>query len=699
MATLQKIRNNAGLLVSIVIGLALLAFIMGDLFKPGSSLLGSQTDVAEIAGKAVPVQLFQQKIDNNIENYKRNYGQSSLDANTMNNLRNQTWEQMVRAYVMEDEYAELGLSISSDELFDMVQGNNIHPQIKQVPIFQNQETGVFDRNLVIQFLKNMELDPTGQAQSTWLAFEKAIAEEKQNSKYNTIIQKGLFVTNKEVEQYAIDKNTKINFDYTVLNYSTVADSTINITDADINKYYKENKDKYKQEEECEINYVTFPVVASQYDDDETKEKITELIKDFKEVKNVEQYVNLNSDKRFGGKFLSKEEMPEQLTSLFDEPIGTVVGPYKEGNSYNISRIVKFENIPDSVKASHILIRYDKSIDEINAFADSLMQLINKGESFAELAKKYSTDGSAEKGGDLGWFKQGAMVKPFNDSCFFGNKGDLVKANTQFGLHIIKITDQGKKQKKAQFATVTRNIEAGSKTYQQTYAEASKFGSANRTFDTFIKSAEKENLNIRFAKFGKNDQYVANLENPRPMIRWAFETDEGNVSEIFEFGNIYVVATVKKHFEKGTTPLEAVRMDIEREVRRQKKAAELTKQLKEKENGANTLQALANNINAEVKECTNADFSSYSLPGLGFEPDVQGSITVVDKNKLSEPIDGIRGVYVVNVKSRIDTSDKTNAEREREKSYLYSLISSRVRYEVYNAIKKNTEIKDNRARFY
>ncbi|MFA6402271.1 MAG: SurA N-terminal domain-containing protein [Salinivirgaceae bacterium] len=234
MATLQKIRNNAGLLVSIIIGLALLSFILGDLLTSGNTLFNkSQNNVAEIAGKSIPIEMYQGKIDENLENYKRQTGQSSLDQPTMDRLQDQTWEQLVRDFAMEDELAELGITICGDELFDMVQGNNIDPQIKQIPIFQNQETGQFDRTLVLQFLKNMEQDPTGKAQSSWNAFEKALAEEKINQKYNTLIEKGLFATTIQAKKEVVNKNLKSDFDYVTIKYNSVSDSSISFSEKDL----------------------------------------------------------------------------------------------------------------------------------------------------------------------------------------------------------------------------------------------------------------------------------------------------------------------------------------------------------------------------------------------------------------------------------------------------------------------------------
>jgi len=696
MATLQKIRNNAGLLVSIVIGMALLAFILGDLLKAGGSIFGSSTtDVAEIAGKSVPVQLFQQKIDENIENYKRNYNQSSLDQATIENVQDQTWEQVIREYIMLDEFAELGIEVSGDELFDMIQGNNIHPQIMQIPIFKN-EAGQFDRNRVIQFLKSMELDPNQQV--IWTSFEKGLAQEQLNTKYNTLIQKGLFITKAQAKAEADAKNTKISFDYVALNYTTIADSAVSFTEDELEAYYKKNINKYKQKEECEINYVTFPVIASTEDDLQTKELIEDLIEEFTSIENVEQFVNLNSDLKFNGKYFAQTELPASIDSLYEAEEGAVFGPYKEDNAYKIARVVKFENIPDSVKARHILIRPEQmGPDAALALADSLLDLVKKGGDFAELAKEYSQDGSAQDGGDLGWFGEGAMVKPFNDACFFGKVGDIATVQTQFGVHVLEVTNQAKASKKVQVAVLSRNIEPSSKTFQNTYATASKFGGSNRSYDAFMNAAMKENLNARYAKFGENDRRVANLESPRQMIRWAFKTSEGEVSDIFELGDTYVVAAIKKKYKEGTAPLENVLVDVEREVKKLKKAEVLIKKLNDAKANASTLQTIASNVGSEVKSSSNADFSALSIPGLGVEPQVQGTIASLEKDGISSPIEGQKGVYIVQVKNIITPPENNNIEGQRNS--LATSLASRVRYEVYNAIKESAEIDDNRSTFY
>ena len=697
MATLQKIRNNAGLLVSIIIGLALLSFILGDLFTSGDTLFNrSRYNVAEIDGKSIAVDEFQRKIDENVENYKRQTGQNGLDQATTENIQEQTWNQMIQDYIMGAQLDELGLDISGDELFDMVQGNNIDPQIKQIPIFQNQQTGQFDRALVLQFLKNKEQDPSGNAQASWSAFEKALVQDKINQKYNTLIEKGLFATSIQAKKEMENKNTKADFDYVTIKYNSVSDSLISFTEKELEKYYDEHKDKYEQKETREIVYVTFPVVASDDDDKDTKKWIEGMKSEFSSTENNEQYISLNSDVPFDGNYYSKAELPESIAFLFDSPVGTTYGPYKEADAYKISKVVDFKSLPDSVKARHILIKPEAGVNAM-AKADSLLALIKKGGNFAELAKTNSSDGSASQGGELGWFPAGAMVKPFNDACFFGKKGDLLTVETQFGAHVIEILDQSKKSNKVEIATLVRTISPSSKTYQLTYAKASKFGASNRDIASFLAAADKEKLTVKVASLKRDDKQVAKIENSRSLVRWAYSAEKGTVSEIQEFGDLFLVSGLKEVQNEGIASFKVVRSEVEREVKKEKKAAYLIEKMSNAGKSASTLQAIATSLQTEVKEVSNASFAGYTIPGIiGGEPELQAAMLSLPVNKISEPIEGRSGVFVIQVKN---IQKPSSADPSIEKAALARSYRSRVNYQVFEAIKEASKIEDRRSNFY
>lgn len=657
-----------------------------------------QNTIAEIAGQTVPIQLFQAKVDENIENYKRNTGQSTLDQATIENLQDQTWEQIVRDYLMTDQLEELGIGLSGEELFDMVQGNNIDPQIRQIPVFQNPETGQFDRNRVVQFLQTMDLDPSGNQKASWTGFEAALMEQKISEKYNTLISKGLYVTSNEAKDELANKTASYDFDYIKVPFTTVADSAISISESDIKTYYANNKEDFKQEESREINYIVFPIIASVEDEAAIKKELSGLTGDFEAEENSESFVKLNSDAPFNGQYLTQSELSVETQSLFDAEEGTVYGPYKEGNAYKLAKVVSFKNIPDSVKARHILIQPSQALSQVAAVAqaDSLLEVVKKGGNFAALAEKFSVDGSAKDGGDLGWFVEGSMVKPFNDACFFGKKGDIVKVESQFGIHIVEVLAQAKTTKKLQLAIIQLNIEPSSDTYQGIYSQASKFGGTNRTSAAFVTAADKEGYSLRYATLSKDERKVANLDNPRQLVRWSYEADNNSVSDIFEFGENYVIACLKTVREEGYSSIDDVKQDIERRVKNEKKAEYLVSEINTAKKGTNTLQAISDQLSQSVQEAKNTNFAAYSLTGVGFEPELQGFVAAMEKDVISEPVKGKSGVFVIQVKN---VTEAQTTGYENEQALMARGIQGRVAYQVYNAIKEASSIEDRRSEFY
>lgn len=702
MATLQNIRNKAGILVAVVIAFALIAFILGDMLKSGRSLFsGSQNEIAEVAGKSIPVQLYQQKVEEATENYKRNTNQSALDEETSEKIRQQTWNDLIRDYVMKKEYSELGISISSDELFDMVQGNNILPQIKQIPIFQNQTTGQFDRSLVIQFLKNIDQDPSGKARQSWLAFEKVVLQNRLNEKYNNLIKKGLFVTNLEAKVETQERTLDTDIDYIVMGYNTVSDSLINITDEDLSNYYDKHINNFKQEASRDIAYVTFEIAPSKKDDKLAHKWITGIVEEFKNTEDDAQFVNLNADSHFDNTFYKENELSEQIGSFaFKSKAGAVYGPYVENETYKLAKVTRIANLPDSVHIRHILIPQDKNTGDFSkaeALVDSLKNLMKHGANFVDLAKQYSKDqNSFDKGGDLGWIKENFISKAFSDSCFFANKGDLATIKTQYGVHLIEILEQSQKFKRVQVAILDRKIEPSSETYQQTYSQASKFAGLYNTQEKFEEAVAKQNLTKKVANnLRKNDNKISGLDSPRELVRWAFKSEKGTGSPIFEFGNKFVVATLTDVREEGFSNIEQVKSELKIDVKREKKAEKLIEDIKNQ--NKDNINDLAQSLNTEVKSLKNVKFSSFGIKGLGVEPNINAAAVTLPKDKLSEPIKGNNGVYVIIVKAINKPGENININKE--KTFLTKNLLNQINFYSYDALKESSNIKDNRSKFY
>jgi len=701
MATLEKIRNRAGIGITIIIGMALAAFVLGDAVKSGSSIMrGSQQEIAKIAGKSVDYKEFQKKVDDLSDIYKMNSGSTSLDQKTLEQIREQTWNGLVRNMTMKEIYDNLGIAVTSNELFDLVQGENPHAIIQS--LFRDQKTGTVNRQALIQFLKYQQNNSTGPEHNYWLFVENQIVEERSFTKYNNLISKGIYTTSDEARFSLEGKNKKVNIEYVGKPYSSISDSTIRISQAEVEKYYDAHKEKYKQEASRDIEYVLFPVVASKNDEDKVVKWINDIKPEFAAIEDPAAYVNINSDKQFDPSFFKKSELTPALAEFaFNGKAGDLYGPYKEGQSWKLCKIQKFDELPDSVNARHILIRISSQAEAAKAKskADSLKHLLTLGGDFAALARKYSGDeGSAAKGGELGWFKRGAMVKPFDDAAFFGKVNDYQIVTSQFGIHLIQVTKRGNTALNVQLATIVRNIEPSSQTYQQTYSLASKFAAENRDIKAFRTSVSAQGLNKRLASVYEADKEIAGLDNSRLLIRAAFKADLGQPvissegTPIFELGSQFVVAVLSNIQEKGYSSVAVNKPTIEMTLRKDKKA----EQLKEKMAGKSDLASLASSLGTTVGQAQDINFESYSIPGLGIEPAVAGVASALETGAVSKPVAGLNGVYVVKATA---VNKGTNTDIAGEKLQNKLALGYRVSVQAFEALRENAEVVDKRGKFY
>ncbi len=702
MATLQTLRNKAGVLLAAIIGLSLLAFILGDFLNSGSGLLRKkQTEIAVINGKSISYQEFQVKMEKGIENYKQSSQTTNVDEQTYASIRNQIWNSYLNEFVYSDQYDALGLACSSDELFDMVQGKNIHPQIQQAQIFQNKATGGFDRNRVIQFLKSMDKDATGRQKQAWVSYEQELIKDRIYTKYQTLISKGIYVTRKQVDADFVETYKKYDINFVPIRYAITPDSLVKVTEAEVKKYYDANLSKFKQEASRDLAYVVWDIVPSQQDKDTVEHWIKAQKPEFERIENAAQYVAATSEVPFNEAYLGPKDFGENLRAwAMSADKGSVFGPYQEGLIWRLARITDIQNLPDSVKASHILIlpANGNDFDAAQKTADSIKGLIDRGQDFATLAAKYGNDASKDKGGDLGWFTNEKMIPEFSKVCFFGKKGDLVTAKSRAGVHIIKIVDQAASSRKVQIAFLERTISAGDKTYQDIYTQASKFASSYDNGTKFEDGISKENLNKRIAtNLHEGDAAITGLDNPRELVRWAFTAKKGDLSDLKEYGPRFVLAKLTEVREKGTAPMDQVRTQIENSIRNDKKAELLIAKANQELQSSSSLEALAPKFNSNVATAANSYFTSYTITGLGMEPNVSAAMTFTPVNTISKPIKGTSGVYVIQVTKVQEPGAEAN--RADCVSRLEQSYTSRAGYQVFAALEKNAKIVDKRTKFY
>ena len=702
MATLQNIRNRGGLMIAIVIGLALGAFILGDMLNSGSKLMRpSQMKIAEIDGESIQYPDFQKKVEELSEVYKMNTQQTQIDENTWEQIREQVWQGYLQENIVGKATEKLGVSVSAEELFDLIQGSNPHPIIKQ--LFKNQKTGEVDKSAIIQFLKSLNNNATPAQKTYWLYIENQIKQDKLNSKYNNLVAKGLYVTTDEAKKSLAAKNKSANFQYVALAYSSIPDADAKVSEQDLKAYYEKHKDEYKQEKTRRIEYVTFEVTPSEADKAATQKWLSDSKTEFAATTDNQQYINVNSETRFDPTFSKKEELPAALSLwAFSAQPGDFYGPYFENGEYKLAKIDQFKMLPDSVQASHILLNPQTygSAEKTKALADSLKRNIELGGNFAEIAQKYSEDpGSKSKGGDLGWFKRKQMVPEFEEAAFSGEVNKLYVVTTRYGFHIIKPTKKGKETNQVRLAILTKKVEPSSETYQKIYSEASKFASENQTVDAFNKAIVTEKLDKKIATLKENDRTVTGLESSRQLVRAAFTAEQGKMcvnnegSTIFEFGNKFVVASMTAATEEGTSTFEEAKIRVELAVRKEKKAQMLADKLK---SAGSDLASAASRLSTEVKEANGINFNSYSIPSLGFEPAIIGTVCSLPEGKVSAPIEGNNGVYIAKVTS---FTTGTDADLKAEKSRVAQTLSYRAGSQVFESLKKASEVVDKRSKFY
>jgi len=699
MATLQNIRNRAGVLIAIIIGMAIFAFVIQDFLGSGQKIKArSKSIIAEIDGQTIDYQEYQQRVDKLMEYYRIRMGETSVDESTMETIREQTWQDIVREYATKKEYKELGVAVSTDELMDMVQGRNPHPIIQS--IFTDPKTGMLNRSFLVQFLHTMNEDPSGQQKTIWLYIENEILKDRAFSKYNNLISKGLNVTDLESEDALRESARKADFSYIVKRYNAVNDSMVSLRSSDFQAYYEDHKNEYKQDASVDLEYVLFEVIPTAEDDQAIYESLTSLSNEFRTDEDVTALVNIESDIPFDDKNYKDGELSDSINDfMFRAKIGDVYGPYLEDGSYRMARLVAINYLPDSVRARHILIQPSQTLskDVASKLADSLKTALEHGSDFSVLAMQFSEDASNTKGGDLGWFREGTMIKPFNDASFNGKIGEIQLVETRFGYHLIQVLERGPVIKKVKVAVLSKKIVPSSGTYQSIYTKALEFAGKNNTYEKYNAAVTAQGLTKRYAdQIQESQRTITGLESPRELIRWAFGAKIHAISQVYEFSNKFVVAMVANKRETGIAPLEQVRAEIELELKKTKKAEIIMTEMRAANKQGASFEDIARELKLTVFEALQVSYTSVSIPSAGIEPNVIAAASVLNEKSISEPIEGNNGVYMIRINKVVDSgTGNTTSEKNR----LTIMRESQANYEAYNALQEASKIKDNRSKFF
>ncbi len=696
MAVLQKIRQRSLLLIA-VIGFSLLAFIVQDLYSNGG--FGNSKYIGSVNGKDISFEDFRVKVSN-VE-------KSGQQGMTPTQAVNRVWDQEVAIALLSAEFEKLGIQAGEKHIMEALKSDQ---NIGQNPLFQNA-AGQFD---LAKFKEYFKSNPE-QAQYV----KDREKEAELNAKYqiyNAMVKGGLFTTEAEGKlKYEMEAN-KVNLDYVAVLYSSIKDSDVKVSDDEITDYMKKNEKKYKADASRELDYVVIEDKASPADEAEVKTKVNGLLAGsvvynqatgkndtlpgFKGATNMVDFVNANSDIPYDSTYTAKKDLPaEHADALFALAPGTIYGPYMRGPYYCVSKAMG-RKAGASAKASHILISYEgtqvpnkkekRTKEQAQAKAQSLLAQVQANPtSFLMLALTNSDDSSAQQGGDLGYFAPGQMVKPFNDFVFGNPVGKIGLVETDFGFHIINVTD---KQDAVRLATIAQKIEPSESTTDKLYTQAVQFEMDANEKD-FEKSAKAQKLTVTPAvKVKEMDEVFGGLGPQRQIVRWAFdkETNVGDVKrfEVANMGN--VIVKVKKASDKGLMAVEDAKPSVEPILKNKKKAALITAKMK-----GSTLEAVAQSSGVAIQQAVDLTLDNANIPNAGPERKVVGTAVALGQNKVSAPIEGNSGVYVVKAiaitkaPALKNHADYVNKVKSQVQSYTGRVIP---------ALKEEADIEDNRAKF-
>lgn len=705
MAVLENIRKRTTVLI-LIIGLALFAFVISGVFT--SSNLGGEkvgSAVAEINGNEISIDAFRQKV----EAASRRVGPTVSSMQ----VTNQVWDREVRSAILGEQFEDLGIGIEQDQIIDFLKTTGY----AQNPEFQD-ENGIFDPNSFKQTVADWKVNNPAQYEA-WLQTEDEIVQLAKEQTYFNYVKSGVGATLKEGELDYKLANEKMDIKYVRVPYTSIADSTITVTKSEIADYVKKHKEDYKQEPARDIQFVYFQEKPSEADDAAIKESITKLLDDtieynsqtdrndtlrgFRNTADVTAFLDRNSDVKFDTIFQAKKNLPSSVAdTLMSLGVGEIYGPYKDGGSYKISKMIA-RKPNGSVKASHILLTYEgatranpeikRTKEEAETKAKELLVEAKKsGVVFSELARDNSDGPSAPNGGDLGYFQEGTMVPKFNDFAFGNSEGSIGLVETDFGFHVIKVDD---KEDIVQVATLSREIVPSEETTNKLFTDATKY--EMETMDdtsSFSELAKKSEYAVRpVNKIKALDENLPGLGSQRNIVQWAFNTDtEVGAIKRFNINNGYAVVQLTGSYEKGLMSSEDASATVLPLIRKERKAAQIMSA-----NTGKTMEAIASSSNVSISNATALTVKSPTIPGAGSEPTVVGTAYGMKDGETSGLIEGNTGVFMIQMAKRTEAPKLENYSTYA--NTLKSNSAGSVNTAVYNALKDAATIEDKRATFY
>lgn len=697
MAVLEKIRVKLGILITVLIAVALLSFIIDPTtLETTLSYFSSKYDVGKIDGKKVRYNDFQQQVDYYTNIYTLTTGNQSVSEDAMRSINETAWQNLISEWYVIPEMQKAGITVGNDELIDLSQGKEISPILSSDPVFLDA-SGNFSREKLMDFIRAVPGDASGNLAAYWSFLQRNMTSQQYFTKYASLLTGSDVLTPVELRRQIEENNTSSDVEFVLVPFGFQVDTTIQVSNREIEQYYKDHKENYRQKASRDVEFVAYEVVPSEADIQAAKEEIDGLFEEFSTTDKMKSFLSMNSDTPLQDYYFKKGELESQFPEVdefaFSRNPG-VLPVFRKDNTFYAVRVNDVKNMSDSAYVRHILLSFDAA-----DLADSLINELRHGADFAALASTYSLDQNpnAANPGDIGWMTQTAMI-PGMQEVLTMKAGDIAKVETDYGLHIVNVTERTAPMQKVQLAILSKEAMASKETFQDYYAKANDLASrCEGKIESFDAITSEEDLPVVPANnVLESARQLSRYDDVREVIRWIYDdkTKVGDVSPIITVNNdIFFVVALKAIREDGYTPLNTVAASIRYVLTNQKRAEKVKAEVASKIQGLSDMNSVAEALGQTVS--TREGITFGSMTSTSTEPAFIGAVAGAEPGVISGPVAGNMGVYVFNVIDRetgaFYTEDDAKIRAAQIEAYQINNLSS-----IFN---KRGEIVDNRARFF
>ena len=699
MAILQKTREKAGLAVSIIIALALLSFIVDPgTLESAIQMMSSKNNVGEINGKAVSYMDFQQDIDNFTTVNELLSGSSAQNEQQQEQIRNAAWQSLVDKYLFTKKANEAGIRVGEDEMKELMAGDMISPIIAQNPAFVD-ENGNFSKTALQNFINSIPQDATGKLQTYWNYIQNSVGTQQYYAKYGSLFNQSNIQNPLMLKRAIAENNNTTNVDFVMVPLGFAPDTTIKVASADIKKYYDAHKDMFKQSASRDIEYVVYEVKPSSADIAATSEAMDNLYEEFSTTDGMKAFLAKNSERTLDERWYKDGELNVINSDINAFVFGNATGTSpvindENNNVFYAARIMDTAQVPDSVYVRHILLR---GVDAATK-ADSLIGVLAKGENFSNLAASFSDDTQSSADGELGnigWMTQNYMI-PGLESVMTAQVGKPYSVKTQYGTHVVEVTKRTAPVTKKQVAVLEKTALASGETFNNYYAQASKFANiAAGSYQNYLAAIDSCGVysHPMNGVLESTSSYGA-IDQAKEVTRWVFDNKVGKVSPIITVNNnFFFVTTVKGIHKEGVATLDEVKDLINQQLYNEQLSVKAAERIAERIKGLNDLQTIADTLHSVVSSGVDVRFAS--LAGQGLDPMFIGAASVAPEGQICGPVAGTIGTYVFRVNSRDMESFFTEDDAKNAAAQMNSYNSQMI----LPVMMQEADVKDNRARFF